>query len=488
MGTSGLAWWTAEFPSQRPAKAFTLACGTFRTTGPGDHGCFEALKFTCFTLAVWRCNPNWWFRDFVVGEIAGGCAEMWKAMAEDGSVGVSPFVAPWFPGARVQSPSFPRFLACEGEMLPQSHGRKQYYRRWDRTSLYRDGMENGPATVKSGTLESSGVVGLQHTYAMLFDSRDFCWSFWYIWWPHVTSLGPAIFQVPSTWTSLNGHGRSANTLVPVCRLVKPPARRRFAARCRGLAVWPGWDWNSSPSVVILLYRLVGLLLKCGKMWEKQDFDFPSDRRWVERESFFWARSDLSLYMQLLTRAIFSFAESPLGPWKTALKRCSVWLKVQTKPTHLKAEPEITEKRQHVDTWSPMVRHVFAEICRCHDKVEGRLADLCNPATDGHFIIFRLPLVSELNRVATMPIDYAIYNPPKRVDTARILEVVFDGDWVLDGLSSKGWVHQSAAARCFAGVSFRPRLLGRVFFFWDSVVQKILAPNASSNLVMVLEIK
>ena len=92
-------------------------------------------------------------------------------MAEDGIVGVSPFVAPSFPGARVQSPSFPRFLACEGEMLPQSHGGKQYYRRWDRTSLYRDGMENGPATVKSGTWESSGVVGLQHTYAMLFESQ-----------------------------------------------------------------------------------------------------------------------------------------------------------------------------------------------------------------------------------------------------------------------------------------------------------------------------
>ena len=104
-------------------------------------------------------------------------------------------------------------------------------------------------------------------------SRDFCWSFLYIWWPHVTSLGPAIFQVPSTWTSLNGHGRSANTLVPVCRLAKPPARRRFAARCRGLAVWPGWDWNSSPSVVILLYRLVGLLLKCGKMWKNRTLTF-----------------------------------------------------------------------------------------------------------------------------------------------------------------------------------------------------------------------
>lgn len=100
-------------------------------------------------------------------------------------------------------------------------------------------------------------------------SRDFCWSFLYIWWPHVTSLGPAIFQVPSTWTSLNGHGRSANTLVRVCRLAKPPARRRFAARCRGLAVWPGWDWNSSPSVV----RLVGLLLKCGKMWKNRTLTF-----------------------------------------------------------------------------------------------------------------------------------------------------------------------------------------------------------------------
>lgn len=26
--------------------------------------------------------------------------------------------------------------------------------------------------LKSGTLESSGVVGLQHTYAMLFDSQE----------------------------------------------------------------------------------------------------------------------------------------------------------------------------------------------------------------------------------------------------------------------------------------------------------------------------